>query len=189
MWEFWPCRRRADGWHAGWGSKIVRVSRSPGILPTPLGATASGLPLAGGLMRPFELSARVIPHALALGLRDVRSSTFTWPATRTDGSVAGGGIPEGTRFRLPASLDVTTLGLPPAVRAMAVAAQRHGIVVRDRSGAVTFYAEDPTPTGANPYPALFGTGWMDKALAGFPWSRLQVVAPPATPPDVPNPLK
>jgi hypothetical protein len=83
---------------------------------------------------------------------------------------------------------VSALGLSPAVKAMAVAAQRHGIVVRDTSGAVTFYAEDPTPTGSNPYPGLFGTGWMDQALADFPWGRLHVVAPPAVTPVARNPL-
>jgi len=190
IWEFWVLSRKADGWHAGWGSKIVRSSRSIGVLPTPLGATASGLPLVGGLMRPFELSARSIPHALALGVPQVRSSTFAWPATRTDGIIAdAASIPMGTRFRLPASLDVNSLPLSPAVKAMAIAAQRHGIVVRDTSGAVTFYAEDPTPTGANPYPALFGTGWMDQALKDFPWSQLEVVAPPSVTPVAPNPLK
>jgi hypothetical protein len=188
MWEFWALSRKTDGWHAGWGAKIVRASQSIGVLPSPLGATATGLPLAGGLMRPFELSDRVIPHALALGLPNVRSSVFTWPATRTDGTFAAS-IPAGTRFRLPASLDVNALGLAPALKAMAVAAQRYGIVVRDTSGAVSFYAEDPTQTGRNPYPALFGTGWMDQALAAFPWSRLQVVAPPSPTPVAPDPLK
>jgi hypothetical protein len=190
MWEFWALSRKTDGWHAGWGAKIVRTSQSIGVLPSPLGATATGLPLAGGLMRPFELSDRVIPHALALGLPNVRSSVFTWPATRTDGTIAGtASIPAGTRFRLPASLDVSSLGLSPAVKAMAVAAKKYGVVVRDTSGAVTFYAEDPTPTGSNPYPALFGTGWMDQAAATFPWSRLQVVAPPTPMPVAPDPLK
>lgn len=189
MWEFWVLSRKADGWHAGWGAKIVNASKSIGVLPSPLGASATGLPLAGGLMRPFELSARSIPHALALGLPDVRAGAFRWPATRTDGTVAGASsIPAGTRFRLPASLDVNALPLSPAVKAMAVAAQRYGIVVRDTAGAVAFYAEDPTPTGTNPYPALFGTGWMDQALKDFPWSRLQVVAPPAPTPVAPNPL-
>jgi hypothetical protein len=190
MWEFWALSRKTDGWHAGWGAKIVNVSKSIGVLPSPLGATATGLPLVGGLMRPFELSERWIPHALALGVPNVRSTVFAWPATRTDGVVAdAAAIPAGTRFRLPASLDVSALGLSPAVKAMAAAAQRYGIVVRDTSSAVTFYAEDPTPTGTNPYPALFGTGWMDQALASFPWSRLQVVAPPAVTPVAPNPLK
>ena len=74
------------------------------------------------------------------------------------------------------------MSAPPVIRT----ASDH---VRDTSSAVTFYAEDPTPTGANPYPALFGTGWMDQALAGFPWGRLQVVAPPAVTPVAPNPLR
>jgi len=177
MWEFWGLQKKADGWHTSWGAKLPQTSRHSGVLPAPFGATASGLALAGGVMRPFELAERNIPHALALGLPDVTAGAFTAPATRTDGTLPGGGIPEGTRFRLPASLDVNALGLQPAVKAMAIAAQRHGILIRDVSGSVSFYAEDPTPTGSNPYPKLFGTGWMDHALARFPWDRLEVVAP------------
>ena len=54
------------------------------------------------------------------------------------------------------------------VRTMAVAAQRYGIVVRDGAGAVTFYAEDPTPTGRNPFlgrSGLFGGGYISRAAA------------------------
>jgi hypothetical protein len=52
------------------------------------------------------------------------------------------------------------------------------MVVRDGAGAVTFYGEDPAPTGSNPYPTIFGTGYMDIPLRAFPWTQLQVVAPP-----------
>ncbi len=58
---------------------------------------------------------------------------------------------------------------------MAEAAQRYGIVIRDRSGVVAFYAQDPKPSGRDPYPAIFGGTYPDELLAKFPWGRLQVL--------------
>jgi hypothetical protein len=57
---------------------------------------------------------------------------------------------------------------------LARAAQRYGILVRDTSAVVTLYAEDPTPTGGNPWaeaikPSAAGV------LRAFPWDRLQVM--------------
>jgi hypothetical protein len=181
LWEFWLLSRQPDGWHARWGGKMTGVSTSPGYFPSPYGATATSLPLLGGLMRTKELAAHRIDHALAIGVPDVRAGTFVWPAQRTDGaSRSPASIPEGTRLRLPASLDLDALRLAPATRAMARAVQRYGMVVRDRAGSVVFYAEDATPSGAWPYGSIFGTPWLDgrNALRGFPWARLEVVAPP-----------
>jgi hypothetical protein len=182
LWEFWLLTKKADGWHARWGGKMDGVSHNPGYFAAPYGATATSLPLLGGLMRTTELAAHQIDHALAIAVPDVQARTFSWPAQRTDGvSSSSTAIPEGTRFRLPANLNVDALGLSPAVKAMARAAQQYGLVVRDRAGCVAFYAEDPTPSGINPYRSIFGTPWLDSnnALKNFPWSSLQVVAPPA----------
>jgi hypothetical protein len=183
MWEFWRLSLQVDGWHAAYGGRMNGVSTNAGYFASTQGATATSLPLLGGLMRTSELSSYTINHALAIAVPQALAKTFTWPAQRTDGNTTvATAIPEGTRFRLPASLDINSLNLKPGVKAMALAAQRYGMVVRDKSGCVAFYAEDPTPSGTNPYPTIFGTPYMDTshALAGFPWSKLQVVAPPAT---------
>lgn len=175
MWELWIARRLDGQWHAAWGSRIDDVSESDGIAPAPFGATATGLPLVGGLMTRDEIRDREIPHALALALPDTAAGRFVWPANRTDGaSLAADAIPAGTRFRLDPQLDIDSLGLPPVTRAMAVAAQRYGIVVRDHAGSVAFYAEDTFQFGKG-----HDYGGLDPAqlLARFPWSRLQVVAP------------
>jgi hypothetical protein len=58
---------------------------------------------------------------------------------------------------------------------IAKAVQRYGMILRDKAGSLSFYAEDPTQYGTNPYPALFG-GYPDNLLAKFPWDRLQVLA-------------
>jgi hypothetical protein len=182
LWEFWQLSKAGDGWHARWGGKMSDVSTDPGYFPAPVGATGSGLPLVGGLMRVGELQAGRIDHALALGIPAAKAGEYVWPAQRTDGSsTSPAAIPEGTRFRLDPTVDINALGLPALARMMAIAAQRYGIVVRDVSGAVTFYGEDPGPTGSDPYPALYGNSYPDKLLANFPWERLQVMAEPGLP--------
>jgi hypothetical protein len=181
LWDFWQLRKAPDGWHARWGGKMANVSTSPGYFPAPVGATGSGLPLLGGLIRVADLHAGHVDHALAIGIPNVKAGSFAWPAQRTDGnSNHPTAIPEGTRFRLDPLLDVNALGLPPAGRTIALAAQRYGIVVRDIAGAVTLYAEDPAPTHINPYPSLFGNLYPNQVLARFPWSRLQVAALPSS---------
>ena len=59
---------------------------------------------------------------------------------------------------------------------MAQAAQRYGIIVRDRTHhAIGFFAEDPTPLGANPYTQLFDGKSPGVLLQSFPWKYLQAV--------------
>ena len=181
MWEFWGARRPSDGWHARYGGRMTNVSTSPGHYTENRrwGATATSLPLLGGLMRLDELKAGQIHHALAVALPQIRASAYSWPAQRTDGqSSHPNAIPEGARFRIDPALDLSTIEMSPMVRAMAVAAQRYGIVVRDGAGAVTFFAEDPTPTGRNPFlgaGGLFGGDYISEQLRAFPWKHLQVL--------------
>ncbi len=179
MWEFWLASLKADGWHARWGGRMTGVSKNPGYFTAPnpgWGATATSLPLLGGLMRISELQSGRIDHALALAIPHTKLwKSWSWPAQRSDGDTdSADAIPEGARFRLPADLDIDALQLPPVTAAIAKAVQRYGMVLRDKSGSVSFYAEDPTPTGANPYPALFKT-YPNLLFAKFPWDRLQAL--------------
>ena len=191
MWEFWRMRRRADGWHAAYGGRMTNVSESPGhfrAITTSRGrflehhrwgATATSLPLLGGLMRIDELKAGRIDHGLAIALPEIRAGVYSWPAQRTDGrSDHRNAIPQGARFRIDPALDLSQIPMSPMVRMMAVAAQRYGIVVRDGAGAITFYAEDPTSTRRNPFlgpNGLFGGRYISEALRTFPWEHLQVL--------------
>jgi hypothetical protein len=191
MWEFWVARRLNDGWHAHYGGRIANVSAHPGhytAITTESGrytehprwgATATSLPLLGGLMRLEELNAGRIDHALAIALPEIRANAYSWPAQRTDGqSYHLNAIPAGAHFRIDPALDLSTIEMSPMVRAMAVAAQRYGIVVRDSAGAVTFFGEDPTPTGRNPFVGaggLLGGGYISEQLREFPWDHLQVL--------------
>jgi hypothetical protein len=183
-WEMWLVRQvttstGATQWHTGWGARIKNVSQSSGIAPYPFGATASGVSELGGLMTADEISSASITHALALAIPNTYGwGQFVWPANRTDGLSTDSATPmEGTRFRLDPTLNVYALGLPPVAQAMALAAQRYGIVVRDRAGSVAFYAEQPSDVGLYYY--NWGNGLNPaQLLANFPWSSLQAVAPP-----------
>ncbi len=84
-------------------------------------------------------------------------------------SAASDAIPEGTTFRLDPKLDIASLHLPRVVEMMAEAAQRYGIIVRDKTlHAIGFYAEDPSPLGTNPYTRLFDGKSPGELLAELP---------------------
>ncbi len=179
MWEFWLAAKKDDGWHARWGGEMDGTSLNPGYFLAPnssWGATATSLPLMAGLIRIGELQQGHIDHALAFALPHARKGVWSWPAQRTDGDVdSPTAIPEGAHFRLDPALDIDALKLPQITAMIAKAVQRYGMILRDKSGSLSFYAEDPAQYGTNPYPALFG-GYVDKLLAKFPWDRLQVLA-------------
>lgn len=182
MWEFWHLAKVHGAWHARWGGRMTHVSRSPGYYTgseRTWGATATSLPLLGGLITLDDLAHHRIDHALALSIPHARSKSWSWPAQRTDGnSNSAQAVPEGTRFRLDPALDVNRLNVPPLVKMMAQAAQRYGIVVRDQAGVVAFSGEDPSPTGRNPWSER--GGWFRGQYAStlvrqFPWDHLEAL--------------
>jgi hypothetical protein len=192
LWEFWKAVKRPDGWHASWGGAMRRVSRRPGYytdaawsgLPPShgwnWGSTATSLPVVAGTILIDELRRGRIDHALALDIPNACARVFSWPAQRTDGSDASQNcLPEGAHLRLDPDLDLSALALPRITRILARAAQRYGMIVRDRTNhAVGFYAEDPTPTGSDPYAGANGfygglRPWQ--FLPQFPWGRLQLL--------------
>jgi hypothetical protein len=183
MWEFWELQKESDGWHTQWGGEMDDVATDPGYFSHAgesqnWGATATGLPLLGGLVTQADLDRGYINHALAISLVETARATWSWPAQRTDGGYFTPGItpiPEGTRFRLDPTLDIASLELPKIDEMLAQAAQTYGIVVRDKAGAVVFYGQDPTNLPSNPWPAAFGNHYPNQVLAEFPWSHLQAL--------------
>jgi hypothetical protein len=184
-WELFHMRKEGDGWHAGWGGAMRNVSTNPGYY-TPdafpgatygWGATATSFPLFAGVIRADELKSGVINHALAMNLPEVRAGVQAWPAQRNDGTLlALDSLPEGAHLRLPASLNLDALGLPPATLAMARAAQRYGIVIRDVTHKlIKIDAQHWEPLGYNPYPSILGTVSPLPVMRAFPWDRLQVL--------------
>jgi hypothetical protein len=184
LWEFFGASREADGWHARWGGAIRRVSKSRGYYTGAAwrganrgwGATASSLPVIGGVMLLDELKRGRIDHALAINVPAARAGVFAWPAQRTDGVGAPTTLPEGARLRLDPTLDVGELGLPKLTRIIARAAQRYGLVVRDQTGnGISLFGENPSQVRGEPYSKYFRGRTPQELLAGFPWDRLQVL--------------
>ncbi len=193
LWEFFEMRREPDGWHAAWGGAIQDVSQSPGFYTTSSwpgalsswGATATSLPAAAGLITLQEIQQGHIDHALAMALPYPRAGVWSWPAQRSDGTGTDpNAIPEGAHLRLDPNLNLASLNLPPLTLMIAQAAQKYGIIVRDQTHhAIGFYAEDPAPTGTDPYftngvpspTGPFGGQWPNVFLHSFPWNSLRVL--------------
>jgi hypothetical protein len=181
MWEFWQLQRDGTGWHARWGGYMASVQTNPGyyVGHTDWGATATSLPAIAGLVRISELKSGHIDHALSVALPETSSEVYSWPAERTDGNVASpDAIPEGTRFRLDPSLDISKLHLPSFIRMLAEAAQRYGVIVHDRGGAVTMFGEDPNPYDNDPYlgpHGFFQNKSLIKLMWQFPWAHLEAL--------------
>jgi hypothetical protein len=187
MWEFWHLEKVGGAWRASWGGAMDDVASSSGTYSAEAwpgatsswGASASSLPIAGGLITLEDLQHGVIDHALAISIPNVRAGVFASPAQRTDGeSTASTALPEGAHLRLDPHLDLAALHLPRFTLMLATAAQKYGIVVRDRAANIAFYAQDPTPTGTEPYGGT--TGYFEarapaSLLASFPWSHLELL--------------
>ncbi|HEY1449694.1 MAG TPA: hypothetical protein VGF47_01975 [Solirubrobacteraceae bacterium] len=188
MWEFWRLSNLGGAWSAQWGGAMRDVSRNSGVYGRSVwpgaapwwGATASSLPLVGGLVTLEDLRAGKIEHALAISVPNVRAGLFMFPAHRTDGTSSSPlSLSEGAHLRLDPTLDLRALHLPRLSLMLAEAAQRYGVYVRDRSPNVGFYGQDPTPTGVNPYAGP--TGYLEgrtpkEVLTSFPLASLQLLS-------------
>jgi hypothetical protein len=188
LWEFWRISHTARGWQAEWGGAMRNVSSDAGVYSkrawpgakTGWGASASSLSIAGGLITLEDLEMGQINHALSVAIPNVAGGIYASPAQRTDGtSTAPLSLPEGAHLRLDPSLDLASLHLPRLTLMIAEAAQRYGIIVRDDApSTISFFAQDPIPTGTNPYsgPSGFFEGKLpNQLLASFPWNHLQLL--------------
>ena len=180
LWEFWVTKHTGNSWSACWGGRLDNVSKSSGIFPGGYGTTATGLPFMGGQISLADLKAGVIKHAIGIAFVETRSNVISWPAQRTDGWIDDPNVPaEGQRFRLDPALNIEALKLNPLAKMVAVAAQKYGLVVWDKAGAVSLRAENPksltTQGKPDPYPALFGSSNNSTVLDAIPWNRLQAL--------------
>jgi hypothetical protein len=121
------------------------------------GALGSGSPLIAGLIRPEEIEAGEIKHALVCAtpinrkIRSTSSGKFELcspPASRTDGYGIGNEyIPEGARIQLDPKLDINTLNLSPATKIIAKAMQKYGMYNGLNSSNFTIYFQNLGPDG------------------------------------------
>lgn len=176
--EYWNLRQVGSEWVAGAGARMQHVSTNPGYIDqnaypgaqTWWGATAAAIPLLAGLITEKEAEEASIPHALAAALpSSITTKAHVWPAQRHDGG--GNPVPEGTIFRLPYG---TASSSNPFLRAIEVAAEKHGIFTRDQtSNSVSLYMEDVTRFGGHNANYFFGL----TSMRAFPWSKLVAIQP------------
>lgn len=110
-----------------------------------VGLRAYGGSSIGGLIRTWEIQSGQIRHALAVALLDdvQLKQGWVWPATQEDtgNSDYGGNIPMGSLVAIPASVDLSTLGLSPSGLVLARAFQDFGAYIVDTSDGFSVYAE------------------------------------------------
>jgi hypothetical protein len=174
VYELWQASRDGDGWTASWVN--ATPADGTGVYPDGLSARASGLSAAAGLIWPQELAAGEIKHALVFAYPYSAQGDPAAPATASDGRTGdGAALPMGSRLRLDPSVDVDSLGLPPAERTIAHALQTYGMILADTSGGFTLYAVAPQSFPSFPYPKSWSRDiWKD--ISAIPFDRMQVVS-------------
>lgn len=173
-WGLWQVTRTAEGYSAS-NAYVARAGADwAGRFPDGLAGRGAGTPYLAGLVRPEELSAGVIKHALAFGYGSP-SRQFVYPASKSDGRGDWDlDLPEGTRLQLDPSISATRLqrwGLRPEAVPIARALQRYGMYVIDNSGSSKIYLEDRTT-------ANWPTALSRDFASPIPWSAFRVVAAP-----------
>lgn len=152
--DFWRARREDDGTISYHFMRKWDLDGSGYHAPYTVSARGSGLPLFAGLIRPGELEAGSIEHALAISVPGPAQNYFVRPASSTDGNGRATSLPIGARIRLkadvtlPVPIDPRTgkrIKLTSSQRRLAdaiVAALRtYGAIVVDRAAVPTLYAQ------------------------------------------------
>jgi hypothetical protein len=131
-WDFWNVKGRYPQFTCG--SSVLVNTFGAGAITSGHGCRESGFPLSAGLIRPEELAAGEIRHALVFGF-DGRNGwdQFVYPAiTGCDEAFGPAGsliIPMGSRLQLKPDRDISRL--TPAARVVARALQSYGMLLGD----------------------------------------------------------
>jgi hypothetical protein len=126
MWSAYP----KDGgayWDAGSGA-LFSLSSDKLRPATWTSADAAGLPILPGLVRPDEVAAGVIDHAIRVTVPNT-DDRFIWPARHQAGQADPSDPPMGLRLRLKASVDIS--GYPRMDRVILQALKTYGMIVAD----------------------------------------------------------
>jgi hypothetical protein len=128
LYETWDTRHSPAGWTAGSGAQWSL--RSNALRPAGwTSADAAGLPILPGLLRPDEVAAGHVDHAIRFTVARTDRS-YVWPARHQAGAVADPNVPPmGARFRLRASYP--TAGLRSHTRVVLAAMKAYGLILAD----------------------------------------------------------
>jgi len=146
--DFWRGRRLEDGVLSYQYVKKWDLN-GPGFqAPGNVSARGSGLPLFAGIIRPEEIRAGRIDHALSIAIPGAAVRRYVQPASSTDGNGPFKSVPEGARLRLRNDFRIIIDNRLAKNRQERRAAglivdalQRFGAIVVDRSAAPTIFAQ------------------------------------------------
>ena len=170
-WAFWQWRdlegqaQAVNGYHynTNWSGRFFDG----------LAGRGAGFPYFAGLVRPWEVAAGRIDHAIAFAYA-WPSPEFVPPASKSDGrGIRGTDLPEGTRLQLDPSLteeDFDRMGLVPAARVVARALQEYGMIVIDNSVSTKIMLEDNLT-------ANWGTTLTRDSVTPISLEKFRVLAP------------
>jgi hypothetical protein len=172
--DFWQAKKEDGKWSASWANRISIYS--DGIYENGLSARGAGFALLAGLVRPEELKAGKIEHALVFTYDFTKKDAIVWPATETDGdTVSEKAIPEGARVQLDPDLDLDSLNLEPWEKTIARALQEYGMFLCDDGGGFELEAISVLSYDENPYVGLLeeeeGYAW----LRNIPINRFRIL--------------
>jgi hypothetical protein len=130
-WGVWELKGSYPNYTAG--NTGVATLSSDGVIPN--GTRESGFPIIAGLIRPEEIKAGEIRHALVFSF-DARDGydQFVYPATRGadfDSTPANKAMPMGTRLQLDPNFD--TSGYPRGARIVMEALKKYGMYLGDEN--------------------------------------------------------
>lgn len=128
LYELYDAHRTSYGWAAASGA--VFDLRSDRLRPDGwTSADAAGLPISAGLVRPSEIKAGRIDHALRFTVERTQNG-YIHPATHEAGATNSPDVaPMGARFRLKASFSLR--GYTGAARTILICLKRYGMFVAD----------------------------------------------------------
>jgi hypothetical protein len=145
VWDLRSNAMRADGWTS---------------------ADAAGLPILPLLLRPDEIQAGSINHAIRFSTH-CTANTYIWPASHRAGSCAADFPPMGARFRLRSSFDIT--GFSPPTQIVLRAFQHYGLMLADNGSDWYFQGTTDDYWGTSP------GGQLVTELKGIPAGQFDAV--------------
>jgi hypothetical protein len=147
--ETWDTRHAANGWTAGsgavWNLTTDALRTKPNLQLGRNGLTsadAAGLPILPGLLRPDEVKAGYVDHAIRF-TAPVTAQRYIWPAEHEAGSTTSANYPPmGARFRLKASFPIA--GYSRDTRIVLRAMKTFGLILADNGSPWFFQGESST---------------------------------------------
>ncbi len=131
LYELFVAIPKVDHWDAACGAKFDLASNAMRPV-TWTSADAAGLPILPGLVRYDEIARGEIDHAIRMTVVTTQRK-YLWPAQHYASSNTSVNVPPmGLRFRLKASVNISTL--PRAAKIVAMALKRYGMIVADNGG-------------------------------------------------------